>query len=243
MDSKEQSPVISNVNVITTFFMNRPTTPNPKVTVYNVSKLFPWDRELASKYTVWKTDPVKACKDNFKFARDSRRLDLAKIWKICRQVAQLKTTSERFSIPWSLHPLGKPLLKSVIDHCINSGDFQTSAAILCCFWTTAQKHFVKKPNIVTTTKTSCLANSTQSSPNKPKTSPYLTVHGPIEDPEPKIIKDHLDKKSKFWFMKPGALNGALNTTSPYHTIQLGSHIPPPTSSKVGYLRCWYIGKF
>ena len=65
----------------------------------------------------------------------------------------------------------------------------------------------------------------------------MTVHGPIEDPEPKIIKDHLDKKSKFWFMKPGALNGALNTTSPYHTIQLGSHIPPPTSSK-GNTRDW-----
>ena len=94
-----------------------------------------------------------------------------------------------------------------------------------------QKHIVKKPNIVTSKKIPSLANSTQSSPNKPKTSPYLTVHGPIEDPEPKIIKDHLDKKSKFWFMKPGALNGALNTTSPYHTIQLGSHIPPPTSSK------------
>ena len=30
-DSKEQSPtIISNVNVITTFFTNRPTTPNPK---------------------------------------------------------------------------------------------------------------------------------------------------------------------------------------------------------------------
>ena len=92
-----------------------------RVTVYNVSKLFPWDRNLASKYTVWKTDPVKACKDNFKFACDSQRLDLAKIWKICSKVAQLKTTSEHFSVPWSLHPLGKPLLKSIIDHCINSG--------------------------------------------------------------------------------------------------------------------------
>jgi hypothetical protein len=46
---------------------------------------------------------------------------LAKIWRLCCKVAQLKATSEHFSVAWSLHPLGKPLLKSIIDHCINSG--------------------------------------------------------------------------------------------------------------------------
>ena len=168
-----------------------------RVTVYNVSKLFPWDRQLASKYTVWKADPVKgglisegililvrssirltkwlvtnfaiwifrhflklflpvnicrvewrknsndqllkiylnkmrlctfwyqttfkACKENLKYACELRRFDLAKIWKLSCKVAQLKTTSEHFSVPWSLHPLGKPLLKSIIDRCIKSG--------------------------------------------------------------------------------------------------------------------------
>ena len=111
-----------------------------------------------------------------------------------------------------------------------------SAAILCCFWSTLQKHIVKKPNIVTT-KISSLTNSTKSSPiRNAKASPYLTIHGPLEaaDQElPKVVKSGNigDKKSKFWFMKPGALNGALNTTSPYHTIQLGSQIPPSSSTK------------
>ena len=111
-----------------------------------------------------------------------------------------------------------------------------------------QKHIVKKPNILVTTKViSSLTNSTKSSPihgstNNPKTSPYLTIGGRLtsldEQDQPKTVaKSHLDKKSKFWFMKPGALNGALATTSPYHTIQVGSQIPPPSSTKGILLWC------
>ena len=129
-----------------------------------------------------------------------------------------------------------------------SGDFQTSAAILCCFWNNVQKHIVKKPNIVVTTKIiSSLTNSTKSSPthgstNNPKASPYLTIGGRLtsldEQDQPKTVaKSHLDKKSNFWFLKPGALNGALGTTSPYHTIQVGSQIPPPCSTKGILLWC------
>ena len=88
------------------------------------------------------------------------------------------------------------------------------------------------------TKVSSSINSTKSSPIRgqlQKSSPYLTVHGnrlsSLDEQEPKTVKHGLDKKSKFWFMKPGALNGALNTTSPYHTIQLGSQLPPPSSTK------------
>ena len=38
------------------------------------------------------------------------------------------------SVPWTVHPMGKPLLKSIIDHSLKTGDFQTAASILCCFW-------------------------------------------------------------------------------------------------------------
>jgi hypothetical protein len=50
-----------NFEITSLIFQNFPNYYlfNYRVTVYNVSKLFPWDRQLASKYTVWKADPVK----------------------------------------------------------------------------------------------------------------------------------------------------------------------------------------
>lgn len=99
--------------------------------------------------------------------------------------------------------MGKKLLTSIIDYCIKDGDFQTSSAILCCFWSTYQKNSIKKVR-------------TTSVKNSPLHQPYLTVHGPLE-PEKKPEK----AKNKFWFMKPGALP-SLNVSSPYHTIQLAS---------------------
>ena len=90
-----------------------------------MAKKFKWpiieDLNKVRLCTFWYQTTFKACKENLKYACELRRLDLAKIWRLCCKVAQLKATSEHFSVAWSLHPLGKPLLKSIIDHCINSG--------------------------------------------------------------------------------------------------------------------------
>ena len=113
----------------------------PKVTVYNVNKLFPWNRELAAKYSVSKSDPASICRTNARLSAEAGRRDLTKMWLLVRKIIQLKMEEEKNSnnvekqemesVPWCLHPMGKPLLKSILDRCLNIGDFQTSALILC----------------------------------------------------------------------------------------------------------------
>ena len=152
---------------------------------------------------MWTGNTEKACLTNFKHCCEVKRYDLAKFWQICAKIASLKPPDQEFDIPWTHHPMGKRLLKSIIDHCIKDGDFQTSTAILCCFWSSQKMSNRKSRN--TSVK------------NSPKHQPYLTVHGPLE-PEKKSEK----AKNKFWFMKPGALP-TLHANSPYNTIQLPSH--------------------
>ena len=98
-----------------------------RVTVYNVSKLFPWNIELAKRYKIWHHNTSEACIHNCKIAAKFGRHDLVKIWLICSKIANMKYEQ-------SSHPMGKQMLKSILEHCIKIGDFQTSASILCCFW-------------------------------------------------------------------------------------------------------------
>jgi hypothetical protein len=186
---------------------------------------------LAKEYTVWTTNTSQACKDNCKVAVKAKRLDLAKLWMLCSRIAHLKITQDKsdpVSTPWSHHPLGKPLLKSMLDHCINTGDFQTSACILCCFWPlqTAPPPGLNPLNpLMIQSNTSSLTSSAISSPVHK--SPYRTIHGVT----PAAAKNETNnsKKPRFWFMKPGALPGMMSgSASPYHTIQLA--VPSASSS-------------
>ena len=174
------------------------------MTIYDASQLFPWEISLAVKYTLWTKNPEKACLDNYQHCCHAGRFDLAKLWQICAKIASLKSQSSQ-DLPWTYHPMGQKLLNSIIDYCIKNGDFQTSSAILCCFWSEKNKNVVKRT-----------LNNSNSVKNSPLHQPYLTVHGPMIEPEKKPEK----VRNKFWFMKPGALP-TLNA-SPYHTIQLAS---------------------
>ena len=175
---------------------------------------------------MWKSDLLLACKENYKYAREIRRFDLAKIWKICAKIASLqKNSNDEFEIPWPKHPMGRNLLTSMIDFCIQNGDFQTSATILSYFWPKKIKpNPIQKPKIAV----SSTSNSTHSSPLHNSKSNYLTIHGGGPGSSSSSGEDikNPDKKPKFWFMKPGALNTLANVASPYHTIQLGTQIPP-----------------
>ncbi len=188
---------------------------------------------MAQRSTIWTDNPVESCQLNYKVARELKRNDLAKMWKVCARIAQLKKMPDDISfIPWTHHTMGKALLKSLIDCCIKNGDFQTSATILCSFWPTVKSQKTKKaqPLIVTSKVSNSRSSSAKSSPSHgPKATPYLTIHGQsIPENDMKVSNS---KKSKFWFMKPGALHNLANSASPYHTIQLGTQVPP-TSRKI-----------
>ena len=63
-----------------------------RVTVYNVSKLFPWNSELAKNYKLWNSEPSESCFINSKLAVKAGRHDLAKIWLICSKIAKAATS-------------------------------------------------------------------------------------------------------------------------------------------------------
>ena len=120
-----------------------------RVTIYNVSKLFPLDSNLAKKYKLWHNNTRESCIENSRLAAKAHRADLTKIWLLCSKIAKMKmeeqdqiqnhhvnqqSSSNELTVPWSVHPFGKPLLKSILNHCLKIGDFQTAASILCCFW-------------------------------------------------------------------------------------------------------------
>jgi hypothetical protein len=55
--------------------------------LYLSSRLFPYSTELGEKYTLL-DDPVETCSTNYKVAALSGRQDLAKIWRICGEIAK-----------------------------------------------------------------------------------------------------------------------------------------------------------
>ena len=109
---------------------------------------------MAKKYKLWHNNTRESCIENSRLAAKAHRADLTKIWLLCSKIAKMKmeeqdqiqnhhvnqqSSSNELTVPWSVHPFGKPLLKSILNHCLKIGDFQTAASILCCFWSIQTK--------------------------------------------------------------------------------------------------------
>jgi hypothetical protein len=105
------------------------------VAVYNVSRLFSFNPRLAKEYALresWNEGAAKAvCLRNGVVAARAGRLESAKLWGICSQVAETAMTYARQKkgmdadvIPLSNHPMGRPLLMSVMRHLLSRHDIQ-----------------------------------------------------------------------------------------------------------------------
>ncbi len=213
------------------------------VSIYNVSKLFPFDKRLATKYVVregYAADAAKsACLRNAVVAARAGKTEAARLWQICAQIAETAIDHAACRakmrdidrVPLSHHPMGRPLLSSIVNHLLRLHDVQM-AAIISCIFKPGRKLPTQKPEKTATTppsvpliqKTSPLASpsrrqpGTSASPKKSPSFPSQQRVAPVEaSPGP------AQQKAKFWFLKPGALPAAVTDgSSAYHTIHVAS---------------------
>ena len=102
-------------------------SPVLKVTVYDISSVLPVSKELAQVYRVDSRDPVAMCHHNRDAALRLGRPEVGQVWEVCGQVVQAATLLDT----WSLTPLGRPLISSLLEHQAQCRDFQTVAMLVC----------------------------------------------------------------------------------------------------------------
>ena len=106
-----------------------------RITVYDVSKLFPYSHKLGQTYVLLDS-PEDTCYENSRLAALAARPDLEKMWRVLARIASnvaKETVGTDNHVPWACHPMGRPMLTSIIDHYIRMLDFQTAAMIACTF--------------------------------------------------------------------------------------------------------------
>ena len=110
-----------------------------KITIYNVSKLFPYSEELGGQYVLL-DNPQKTCEENSRLAAQAGRSDLEKMWRVCARIASAVNQENigsdylQHHTAWTHHPMGRPMLTSIIDHYVKQLDFQTAAMVTCTFF-------------------------------------------------------------------------------------------------------------
>uniref|UniRef100_A0A0K2T6J0 RWD domain-containing protein n=1 Tax=Lepeophtheirus salmonis TaxID=72036 RepID=A0A0K2T6J0_LEPSM len=190
-----------------------------KVAVYNVSMLFPFSLFFASRYLFNPANNCSVseiCQFNAQIARKANRLDLVRLWMIANQMARLSESNEMNY--WEHHPLGRPLLTSIIDHYIKAKDPQTAATLILTFQNDENLSTDSLPH--QTHKNRSSNNSVKfyldvSKDEEKKKNASLTS---LESNSSKEISCSSSSNKKFWFLKPGALNSLSSSTSPYHTV-------------------------
>jgi hypothetical protein len=107
-----------------------------RIRIYDVSKMFPYSKQLGQQYVLL-DDPEETCAENARLAGLAGRPDLEKMWRVCARVAE-SANRENFEtenhVPWTHHPMGRPMLTSMIDHFVKILDFQTAAMMTCTFY-------------------------------------------------------------------------------------------------------------
>ncbi|XP_014231934.1 GATOR complex protein WDR59 isoform X1 [Trichogramma pretiosum] len=153
------------------------------VTIYDMSSLSLVNRELAEKYIINTNDIPAMCQHNANVAASQERPDLVQAWclasLVVSQTQKSQVTNSQQSlddnIPWLLHPFGKNLIHSLIQHYAYQYDIQM-AAMLCCTLTTKNE----SNNQLSNGHVSRSVNVTKQIAGrwwtKPGGSPYHTVH-------------------------------------------------------------------
>lgn len=110
----------------------------PIVAIYDVSCLFPINKDLASKYELDTTNVFTTCLKNAWITNGFKRKDLVQTWSLaayaCYTNCNVKnkvTSSVDLINSWKNHPFTMQMIDSLISHYAGHSDFQT-AALLCC---------------------------------------------------------------------------------------------------------------
>ncbi|VVC32227.1 WD40/YVTN repeat-like-containing domain,Ubiquitin-conjugating enzyme/RWD-like,WD40-repeat- [Cinara cedri] len=110
----------------------------PIIAIYDVSCLFPINKDLAIKYELDITDVFKTCLKNAWITNGFKRKDLVQAWTLAAYACNIncdlqnKGTLKIDQInSWKNHPFTTQLIDSLIHHYASHSDFQT-AALLCC---------------------------------------------------------------------------------------------------------------
>ena len=174
-----------------------PSEKELEVKIYNVASLFSFDKSLADEYVI-RDDPIATCTENATAVKRSKRL--VQVWGTCVEIAKL--ADQMASLPnfkqlWTAHPFGGRLLKRLIQHHIDTQDYQTAAMIIATFTpNNSEPYFVTGMRLQ---------------------PPTIDENGTTSAGSPAVRS----KKSKFWFLKPG-VHLTDKPYSPYHTIASGS---------------------
>lgn len=110
----------------------------PIISIYDVSCLFPINKDLASKYELDITNVFTTCLRNAWITNGFKRKDLVQTWTLaayaCNRNSYInKTVASTVDqiINWKSHPFTMDMIDSLISHYASHSDFQT-AALLCC---------------------------------------------------------------------------------------------------------------
>jgi len=113
-------------------------TDKPIISIYDVSCLFPINKDLASKYELDISNVFSTCLKNAWITNSFKRKDLVQTWSLaayaCNTNCNIKkkvTSSVDQINDWKSHPFTMHMIDSLITHYAGHSDFQT-AALLCC---------------------------------------------------------------------------------------------------------------
>lgn len=110
----------------------------PTIAIYDVSCLFPINKDLASRYELDVANVFGTCLRNAWITNGIKRKDLVQTWTLAAYASNIncnvkkKVTSSIDEMNnWKNHPFTRPMIDSLITHYAAHSDFQT-AALLCC---------------------------------------------------------------------------------------------------------------
>lgn len=110
----------------------------PIVAIYDVSCLFPINKDLASKYELDVSNVFKTCMRNAWITNGIKRKDLVQTWTLAAYACNIYGNTKNKFTPsvdrinnWKSHPFTMHMIDSLITHYAGHSDFQT-AALLCC---------------------------------------------------------------------------------------------------------------
>lgn len=133
--------------------------------VYDVSCLFPFQRNLAEKYVFDSNDVVGMCQKNAQVAMTFGRKDLSQVWSLAALAATPPVFDEDEDFPWTSHPLSIGMIHSIISHYAQQSDVQTAAMLCCAF---GRRIEPQGSNIIKSSRKSVNLS--------PGGSPYHTIH-------------------------------------------------------------------
>ncbi|XP_041453847.1 GATOR complex protein WDR59-like [Lytechinus variegatus] len=106
------------------------------VFVFDTSCLLPIHQKLAETYVLIPDDVPRMCSLNANAAAAVGRKDLLQVWSLASLASSPKLgphPSPDTERPWAKHPMGRQLLKSLMDHYSSIHDVQTLAMLSCVF--------------------------------------------------------------------------------------------------------------